>query len=214
MRRIRVVTTLVAVTLSMLTLQGCNPHQYDSVPSVSHAKRSEIVGVWRCVDGTEVDLRPDGTAVVAHLDGQEFDFDEGWRMSGTGTWELLDEQAGWGDGQHVSVRVTQRTSWEERHDTEPGRRVPEDAGELAPKTYTWTLEMERGEKGLLLFFLFSDPDSRSYYYLEKDRTEHGPSSPSPSPSPPAAEASRREQMRTAVLPAVARNGSARRAWRR
>ncbi|WP_255951953.1 hypothetical protein [Streptomyces odontomachi] len=179
MRVIRAVATLVVVTPSMLALQGCNPHQYDSVPSVSNAKRSEIVGVWRCVEGTEVVLNVDGSAAVAHLDGQEFDFDDGWRMSGIGTWRLTDAKSGWGNGQHISVRVTQRMSWEERHDTEPGGRVPADARRPAPKTYTWTLEMQRGAKGLRLFFLFGDPDSRSYYYLEKERTEHG-SSPSAS----------------------------------
>ncbi|GAA3789320.1 hypothetical protein GCM10023083_26320 [Streptomyces phyllanthi] len=39
----------------------------------------------------------------------------------------------------------------------------------APERYTWTLELDRHEKGLVMFFLYGDPDSRSAYVLEADR---------------------------------------------
>ncbi|QKW06552.1 hypothetical protein HUT18_09190 [Streptomyces sp. NA04227] len=166
MRRIRAVTALVVVPLSVPAMQGCNPHQYDSVPSVTDVRSSELTGTWRGLDGTRVVLKADGTAEVARLDGQEFDFDEGWRLSGTGTWRLTDRPSGWGDGQHVSLKVTRRTAAETREPEDGEPRASQD-GEPAPKAYTWTLEMERGEKGLRLFFLFGDPDSRSYYVLQR-----------------------------------------------
>jgi hypothetical protein len=58
---------------------------YDEVPAVHDAKRTEIVGSWLSIDRTEVTLRPDGKAVISLLDGQEFDFDGRWRLSGTGS---------------------------------------------------------------------------------------------------------------------------------
>ncbi|MCX4825046.1 hypothetical protein OG883_35345 [Streptomyces sp. NBC_01142] len=133
-------------------------------------------------------LQADGTAVVAHLDGEDFDFDRGWRMSGTGTWQLINGDS----GQLVSLSVTERTSWEERHDTEQDLRAPEAVEQPAPETYAWSLRMERGDKGLRLFFLFGDPDIRSYHYLDKSPdTESGsPASPSAAASPSAV-ASRR-----------------------
>ncbi|MFI9627258.1 hypothetical protein [Streptomyces sp. NPDC052042] len=130
-------------------------------------KHAEIVGTWLGWDGTEVALEADGTAIVTRLDGQEYDFDEGWRMSGTGIWQQTDARVGWGEGQHVIVTVTRQTSWEERRDPKPGHEILPGDRESAPGTYKWTLEMERGAKGLRLFFLFRDPDSRSYYYLER-----------------------------------------------
>ena len=154
----------------LLVLAGCNPHLYDDVPAVHDAKRAEIVGSWRCVDHTEVTLRPDGKAVVRLLDGQEFDFDDRWRLSGTGSWELTDERTGWNDGQHVRLALTSRTAAATRPPDRDERPGPSAGREPPPTTYTWTFELQRGDrKQLLLYFFFGDPDSRSAYVLERER---------------------------------------------
>ncbi|MGW2782687.1 hypothetical protein ACWC3X_15795 [Streptomyces populi] len=159
---------IAALVACLLVLVGCNPHMYDEVPAVRDAKRAEIVGAWRCLDATEVTLRADGTAVIRLLDGQEFDFDDGWRASGTGTWELTDERAGWNDGQHVRLTLTSRTASATRAPG-PGERLGPSAERApAPDTYTWTFELQRNDKKrLLLYFFFGDPDSRSAYVLER-----------------------------------------------
>ncbi|MFF4351169.1 hypothetical protein [Streptomyces sp. NPDC001530] len=155
----------VPATLSAMLLTGCNPHMYDSVQGVSDVRPTEVVGTWHCVDGTRITLKPDGKAVITLLDGQEFDFYDRWRLSGTGTWQLTDADAGWSDGQHVRLSLADRTAVEERHDP---KDAPTDSGNPAPERYTWTLETDRDKKGrLALFFLFGDPDSRSLYMLEK-----------------------------------------------
>ncbi|MEU3660345.1 hypothetical protein AB0E77_11360 [Streptomyces sp. NPDC032940] len=51
---------------------------------------AEISGTWTCTEGTQVALHRDGRAVFRKLDGADFDFDDGWRLSGTGTWRLTD----------------------------------------------------------------------------------------------------------------------------
>ncbi|MFG3305511.1 hypothetical protein [Streptomyces wuyuanensis] len=157
---------IAAVIACLFVLVGCNPHMYDDVPAVHDAKRAEIVGTWLCIDGTEVTLRPDGSAVISLLDGQEFDFDDRWRLSGTGEWELIDERAGWNDGQHVRLTLTSRTASATRTPDPAERLGPSPGQEPAPETYTWTFELQRG-KQLTLYFFFGDPDSRSAYVLER-----------------------------------------------
>ena len=39
-------------------------------------------------------LHKDGTALLEKLDGQDFDLEDGWRLSGTGTWQLTDDNGG------------------------------------------------------------------------------------------------------------------------
>lgn len=154
-----------AAMCAVLLLSGCNPHMYDEVPGVSDVRLSELTGTWRCVEGTRVELKPDGTAVITRLDGQEWDFYDRWRLSGTGTWSLTGDDVGWSDGQHVRLRLDARTSWEERADAED--TALDDDGGPAPERYTWTLELDRDAKGgLVVFFLYGDPDSRSDYVLE------------------------------------------------
>lgn len=84
---------------------------------------------------------------------------------------------GWSDGQHVALRVTRRTAsaWRKPADGVAGERVVGGGGSRAsaPGSYTWTLELERRGKGLVLYFFFGDPDSRNTYYLEKARQPSG-----------------------------------------
>lgn len=159
----------VSLVACLLALVGCNPHMYDEVPALRDAKRADIAGSWRCVDHTEVTLRPDGKAVIRLLDGQEFDFDDRWRLSGMGTWELTDERMGWNDGQHVRMALTSRTASATRAPDpaepldEPAERAP------APVAYTWTFELRRDNREELeLYFFFGDPDSRSTYVLTRE----------------------------------------------
>ncbi|MCF4138853.1 hypothetical protein L1856_22110 [Streptomyces sp. Tue 6430] len=159
---------IAALVACLLVLVGCNPHAYDEVPALHDAKRAEIVGSWLCADRTEVTLRPDGTAAVRLLDGQEFDFDDGWRLSGTGVWELTDEPTGWNDGQHVRLTLTSPTASTTRTPDPAGRPAPPTGNEPPPETYTWTFELRRDDENrLALYFFFGDPDSRSTYVLEK-----------------------------------------------
>ncbi|MFI5634424.1 hypothetical protein ACIA8E_34715 [Streptomyces sp. NPDC051664] len=126
-----------------------------------------IAGSWLCI---EVTLRSDGKALIHLLDGQEFDFDDRWRLSGTGTWELTDERMGWNDGQHVRVALASRTASAIRapDPTEPLDGPAERAP--APEAYTWTFELRRDNREQLeLYFFFGDPDSRSTYVLTRDQ---------------------------------------------
>lgn len=158
----------MSLVACLLTLVGCNPHMYDEVPALRDAKRTDIAGSWLCVDHTEVTLRPDGKAVIHLLDGQEFDFDDRWRLSGTGTWELTDEHMGWNDGQHVRVALTSRTASATRA-PDPAEPFGESAErDPAPEFYTWTFELRReNREELELYFFFGDPDSRSTYVLTR-----------------------------------------------
>ncbi|KAB1140373.1 hypothetical protein F7R91_36240 [Streptomyces luteolifulvus] len=153
----------------LLALAGCNPHMYDEVPALHDAKPAEVSGSWLGHDRTHVVLRPDGRADIRLLDGQEWDFDDRWRLSGTGTWKLTDRRTGWNDGQHVRLTLISRTGVAARA-PEPGERLgPPADGSQAPDTYTWTFELERDDKETLrLYFIFGDPDSRSTYTLERE----------------------------------------------
>ncbi len=160
---------IAAVVACLSVVVGCNPHMYDEVPAVHDAKRAEIVGSWLGVDRTEVTLQPDGKAVVSLLDGQEFDFDDRWRLSGAGEWELTDERTGWNDGQHVQLTLTSRMSSATRTQDPAERLDPSSERGPAPETYRWTFELQRDDKKqLMLYFFFGDPDSRSTYGLERN----------------------------------------------
>jgi hypothetical protein len=153
----------------LLALTGCNPHMYDDVPALHDVKPAEVAGSWLGHDRTKVVLRPDGKAGIRLLDGREWDFDDRWRLSGTGRWELTDRRTGWNEGQHVRLTLTARTSAATRA-PEPG----EPSGPAAdppepPRTYTWTFELDRDDKKeLVLYFFFGDPDARSTYVLERE----------------------------------------------
>ncbi|MFI1440542.1 hypothetical protein [Streptomyces fructofermentans] len=158
-----------AACVLLAALAGCTPHMYDEVPAVQDAKRSEVSGTWIGAERTNVVLRPDGKADIRLLDGQEWDFDERWRLSGTGTWQLTDEPAGWNDGRHVRLTLTSRTSVAQRVPDPDEPVAPMTEEPETPTTYTWTFELRRDRtKALGLYFFFGDPDSRSTYALERE----------------------------------------------
>jgi hypothetical protein len=161
---------LTAALLALLALTACNPHMYDEVPALHDVKRDEVTGAWNGYDRTRVVFRPDGTADIRLLDGREWDFDEGWRLSGTGRWQLTDRRTGWNDGRHVRLTLTSRTAVTTRPQTpEEFRPSPEDLAP-APAAYTWTFELRRDDtEALELYFFFGDPDSRSTYVLEREK---------------------------------------------
>lgn len=150
---------------ALLTVTGYAPLDADPVPAVFDAKTTEVIGTWRCVEGTEVVFRSDGTATVTLLDGQERDYDTGWRLSGPATWKLTGAQpAGRNLGQHVRLDLPARTGSatraELRHETD---HPP------PPEAYRWTFELRRDERqSLELYFFYGAPGARGAYVLERD----------------------------------------------
>ncbi|MFD8826283.1 hypothetical protein ACFV1C_28505 [Streptomyces sp. NPDC059605] len=105
-------------------------------------------------------LREDGTALFEKLDGQDFDFENGRRLSGAGTWRLAD-----GDGGQV-VRLTPTAR------KRVGRRSPvtgTDAPALEPpSTYRWSFYVDRDRHDKLkLFFFYGDPDVGNTYVMTR-----------------------------------------------
>lgn len=158
------------LTCALLAMTGgWDPqrHAVHPVPAVYDADISEIVGTWRCVDGTEVVFRADGSADVTLLDGQERDYAAGWRLSGPGSWRLTAEQpAGRTLGQHLRLRLPAPSATAARAGAAPAAGAPQ-----APQRYAWTFELRRDERGALelyfSFFLGTGP-ARGAYVLEKD----------------------------------------------
>ncbi|MGO4458350.1 hypothetical protein AB4039_13740 [Streptomyces sp. M-16] len=149
---------------ALLTMTGWNPQQgTPPVPAVYDADLSEIVGTWRCVDGTQVVFRADGSASVTLLDGQERDYAAGWRLSGPGRWRLTgDRDSGRSLGQHLRLVLPAATGTATRAGTVT----------QAPGRYSWTFELRRdAHRSLELYFFFGNgtgPGRRGAYVLEKD----------------------------------------------
>jgi hypothetical protein len=161
-RRGRWGAALGGVVLASAVTSGCSATAYYSGTGVHDATVAEIAGAWECREGTRVILRRDGTAVVRRLDGEDFDFDDGWRLSGTGTWRLTDGD----DGQEIDLTLTRRTGIDRRadHGEDEGTSV------APPATYTWDLYVDRGQdERLRLFFFYSDPDAGNRYVLSRPR---------------------------------------------
>ncbi|MEV4938685.1 hypothetical protein [Streptomyces zaomyceticus] len=151
-----------AVAALLITLTGClaGPAQYYEGTGVHDATAAEAAGVWESVEGTAMTLRPDGTATVTRLDGWDFDFDEGWRLSGRGAWSLADTP----DGQLLRLELTARTGVDRRADATAS---PPDGGD-APTAYSWRFYVDRDDRhGLVLFFHFGDPDAGNTYVMTR-----------------------------------------------
>lgn len=149
--------------IALTVTSGCNPYGYYSGTGVHDATVAEVAGIWECIEGTRVTLRRDGTAVFQRLDGEDFDFDDGWRLSGTGTWKLTDDSG----GQGIDLALTHRTGSDMRADH------PSDDTSVSlppPTTYTWNLYVDRDRsERLRLFFFYGDPDVRNTYVLSRPR---------------------------------------------
>lgn len=150
---------LGGLVLPFTVLAACGPYQYYGGTGLHDATQAEVAGVWENVEGTRVAFREDGTALVEKLDGQDFDFEDGWRLSGTGTWKLADADG----GQKVRLALTARTQVESRFPAdEPSTPEP-------PPTYTWYFYVERDQYGeLKLFFFYGDPDAGNAYLMTRE----------------------------------------------
>ncbi|MEW2252969.1 hypothetical protein AB0907_37305 [Streptomyces sp. NPDC006975] len=153
---------LGGLVLVWALLTACaGPCQYYAGSGLHDATVAEVAGGWRTVEGTRVVLRHNGTALVEQLDGQDFDFDYGWRLSGTGTWRLAD-----GDGgQVVRLELTTRTRVDRRLPvTATGASAPEP-----PSTYSWEFSVDRDRhRALTLFFFYGDPDAGNAYVMTRE----------------------------------------------
>ncbi|MEU7068976.1 hypothetical protein AB0B30_00925 [Streptomyces narbonensis] len=154
-----------AVVALLIALTGClaGPGQYYEGTGVHDATAAEAAGTWESTEGTAMTLRPDGTAAVTRLDGWDFDFDEGWRLSGKGTWALTDTPA----GQRLRLELTARTKVDRRADA---TMPPPDGGD-PPTAYTWRFYVDRDDRReLVLFFHFGDPDAGNAYVMTRKPT--------------------------------------------
>jgi hypothetical protein len=161
--RLREWVAALGVLIVVLTvLTACaGPYQYYGGTGVHDTTAAEVAGGWDNVEGTHVVLRKDGTALVEELDGQDFDFEDGWRLSGTGTWQLTDD----GGGQVVRLALTARTRVESRSPA-----TVTDASALEPPSaYAWSFYVDRDKHDeVRLFFFYGDPDAGNRYVMTRE----------------------------------------------
>ncbi len=138
------------------------PAQYHEGTGVHDTTAADVAGTWQNTTGTNVLLRPDGTALFAQLDGQDFDFDDGWRLSGTGTWQLTDRRG----SQAVRLTLTARTGVEHRSSA-PAATAAASVSRY-PSAYAWSFHVGRDRQdGVGLFFFSGDPDTGHAYALTR-----------------------------------------------
>ncbi|MFC8535436.1 hypothetical protein ACFUJY_15960 [Streptomyces sp. NPDC057249] len=149
---------------SFLLVACAGPAQYYGGSGVHDATAAEVAGDWTNVKGTRVELHEDGTASLTKLDGHDFDYDEGWRLSGTGDWRLADTDG----GQVVRLALKAPTRVDRRPSEATGTPLP-SADTQPPSTYNWSLYVDRSEHKheLKLFFFFGDPDIGNTYVLTR-----------------------------------------------
>ncbi|MFC9177038.1 MULTISPECIES: hypothetical protein [Streptomyces] len=137
------------------------PYQYYEGTEIHDTTAGEVAGGWENVEGTRVVLRKDGTALLERLDGQDFDFEDGWRLSGTGTWQLTDDNG----GQVVRLTLTARTRAESR----PTATATDTSTPEPPSTYAWSFYVDRDQNDdLKLFFFHGDPDIGNTYVMTRE----------------------------------------------
>ncbi|MFD8597151.1 hypothetical protein ACFV1L_19325 [Kitasatospora sp. NPDC059646] len=167
MRRHYPRTSTLAVAALLLTACAGVTQYYEGT-GLHDATTAEAVGDWTGRQQARLTLRADGTAVIDRLDGQDWDFDEGWQLSGTGRWELTDRDA----GQELVVDLTARTATGLRA---VDRRSPAPA----PDGYRWRFHVKRDrQRELQLFAFVGDPDSGDAYLLTR-----APAGPGSAPGP-------------------------------
>lgn len=154
-------TALGGPAVALAALTACaGPFQYYEGTGVHDTTAADLAGAWQHAAGAGVLLRQDGTALLEELDGQDFDFDDGWRLSGTGTWQLTDRQG----GQVVRLALTARTGVERRSPAPTATASPPPP----PAAYAWSLHVGRDRQGGVgLFFFTGDPDAGDTYVLTR-----------------------------------------------
>ncbi|WP_242427754.1 hypothetical protein [Streptomyces sp. Root431] len=171
-------SVLGGLVLALVVLTGCaGPYQYYEGTGVHDATAAEVAGAWENIEGTRVVLRKDGTAQVEALDEPDFAFEDGWRLSGTGTWKLTDEEG----GQRVRLELTKRTKVTSR----PPSTSPSPSAVPVTPTPTvdslsvdlWRFHVGRDERDELeLFFFVGDPDIGNMYVMSRE-VESSPKAP-------------------------------------
>ncbi|MER6443710.1 hypothetical protein [Streptomyces venezuelae] len=147
-----------------MVASGC---AYPTLPTVHDASTSELAGNWTGLDGAKVTLESDGRAEVTNLGGQDFDFDSGWGLSGTGTWKLIEGTSGETLMAAPAVQISITTV------TRQIQRPPRDIDQwtTAPHApigeYTWKFGMERTKRGIQPYYLAGDPDAPTLYHLKR-----------------------------------------------
>ncbi|WP_077798623.1 hypothetical protein [Streptomyces sp. JHA26] len=155
-------TALGVLVVVLAALTACaGPYQYYGGTGLHGATAAEVAGGWENIEGTHVVLRKDGTALLEKLDGQDFDFEDGWRLSGMGTWQLNDDDG----GQTVHLALTTRTRVERRFPAP----VADHSAPEPPSTYSWFFYVDRDQHdGLVLFFMYGDPDIGNTYVMTRE----------------------------------------------
>lgn len=137
------------------------PYQYYGGTGLHDATTAEVAGVWDNVEGTHVVLREDGTALLERLDGQDFDFGDGWRLTGTGTWQLTDDDG----GQVVRLTLTARTRVERRSSVS----ATDASAPEPPSAYAWSFYVDRDQHDKVkLFFFYGDPDIGNAFVMTRN----------------------------------------------
>ncbi|MEU6994658.1 hypothetical protein ABZ953_28875 [Streptomyces sp. NPDC046465] len=174
--RLRTRSGLLPVVLAVFLTLGTSACGVDKrtekPPAPVELTKSDLLGTWKGWAGSSVTLRADHTAQVSTLDGQEFRFDDLWRMTGDGKWSLYapgQYKAGntVGDGSVVHLEVKPSDESPDASSAPPSDPAAEERTGDAPAQATWDLGVIRKKGKLTLFFLTSDPDLRDYYYLQK-----------------------------------------------
>jgi hypothetical protein len=151
--------------MAVAVLAACGPCRYQDREGtgIHNATTTEVAGGWESTEGSRVVLREDGTALLERLDGQDFDFDDGWRLSGTGTWRLTDKD----HGQVVRLALTARTRVD--HRSSATATVTDASAPEPPWTYAWSFSVDRDQRDdVRLFFLYGDSDSGNTYLMARE----------------------------------------------
>lgn len=174
-------TVLAMTSAATLALASCVDSRLDPPPPPVRVSATDLYGTWVGWEGSSVSFRTKSQVATVNLDGQEFRFDDAWRMTGTGTWRLLGPDTyrggnfvGNGSVIHLEVHANADSTEEKASAGGPSPTDLADPGDVAsrterpPEKAAWDLGVTKGKSGeLLLFFLTSDPDVRDTYYLTK-----------------------------------------------
>ncbi|MFL1377383.1 MULTISPECIES: hypothetical protein [unclassified Nocardiopsis] len=133
-------------------------------PRTRHVEYAEVIGTWEGWEGSRITFHDDGTVEFTDLDGYWFAFDEGWRVTGTGAWEV-DR-----DGRYpkVTVESTEITDAVEVFDDHPLRLPRGDAWRTErPDSRYWVFDLDRKWGELRMYVYMSDPDIREYNWFDR-----------------------------------------------
>ncbi len=156
--RIAAMALLTAMTLGTTACIAPDA-RYEREPAPEPVKSGELTGDWKGWRGSALELVSGGRATVTKLDGQSWDFDDGWRMTGKGTWR---------HEQNILVVSVKANDVAERPRSadDPGVPLPSPNPEEFPKEYRWQFKARHGEKGRLeIYFFTGDPDTRDAYVM-------------------------------------------------